>query len=105
VKNGIENISIAGVTYLLSARPAAFRWHAWPRSFSVSGNFIQAYLRNLGTCITMSGCIKLPPKDSQAVKGKSTMESLQRQNTEVLFRGRLSRSSDDVSVMETERRA
>jgi len=27
VKNGMENISIAEVTYLLSVRLAAFRWH------------------------------------------------------------------------------
>lgn len=48
--------------------------------------------------------LRLPLKDSLAVKGKCTMGSPQRQNTEVSCRGGLIRSSDDTTVMEEERR-
>jgi len=59
VKNGIQNISIAEVTYLLSVRLAAFRRHElYLGLFTELGNLhIDVRLR-----------IKLPPKDSLAVK-------------------------------------
>jgi hypothetical protein len=61
-----------------------------------------------GTWETAYKCeatVRLPFKDSLVVEGNCTMETIQRQNTEVVYRGRLSRISDEVSVMEMERRA
>jgi len=66
VKNGMQNISIAEVTYLLSVRLAAFRRHSLSR---FSGKLYLGLFTELGNLnIDVRLRIKLPPKDSLAVK-------------------------------------
>jgi hypothetical protein len=83
---------ITEITYLFSVRLASFRWQ----------ELYSGLVTDLGKLRTN---VRLPFKDSLVVKGKCTMETIQRQNTEVVYRGRRSRISDEVSVMEMERRA
>lgn len=52
----------------------------------------------------MTGCRKLPSKDSLTVKGKCTIGTTYRQNTEVLCRGGLIRSSDEAPEIGVEQR-
>ncbi len=47
---------------------------------------------------------ELPESGKVVVEGKGTMGSPQRPKTDVSCRGRLTRSSDDTTVMEEERR-
>ncbi len=49
--------------------------------------------------------VRLPKQGSLVVKGKRAMRTTQRRNTDDVCSGRSSRSSDEVSVMEMERRA
>ena len=51
-----------------------------------------------------SRSLKLPPMGSLTDKGKGTTGTPRRPNTDALCRGRLTRSSDEASVMEVERR-
>ncbi len=53
----------------------------------------------------MAVCMKLPPKDSLADKGKRHKLRNEAESTNAVDSCGLSRSSDEVSVMEMERRA
>ncbi len=91
-----ERILITEVTYLLSVRLASFRWQEL-----YSGLFTE--LGKLHTNATLQLGYRL--EDSLVVKGKCAIPHLrERQNTDVVCRGRLTRSSVEIFVMKMEQR-
>lgn len=75
------------------------------RSYKYSGYLITGYTAGgLQRARTIFGLSYGTREPAWQCKGKCTMESIQRQNTEVACRGGLTRSSDEVSVMEMEQR-
>ena len=76
------------VTCLRAMRQSSLRWHDFYTGFYME-------LGNLNTDV--SHFVNLPPAEWGKDKGKL-------RSTDAVFRGGLTRSSDEVSVMETERR-
>ena len=76
------------VTCLLAMRQSSLRWHEFYPGFCME-------LGNLNMDVSLF--VNLPPEEWGKDKGKL-------RSTDAVFRGGLTRSSDEVSVMETERR-
>ena len=105
MKTDVVITSIVGATYLLSTRLAAFRWHElYLGLFTELGNLnIDVRLQKKATA---KGLPSVLLRGRWQYKGKCAIPlRRERQNTDAIFRGRLSRSSDEVFVMKMERRA